>query len=212
MSRSEISNEGYVPNGVYNENELTEKQLAFIKSGKNKGRGNGIDNKKTSNYMSQDNVRAFSKEFMPKALTGRPYKWDSVEELVDEIGGYLDLCERTSVIPTITSLATWLHCDRDTIYNHANNPNSPFFGILKNVINICHSFLENGAVDGKVNGVLYMFMSKNYFGLKDDKNITVTPATNTDTNTPATMEALQKQIELENVANAEYTERLATSD
>lgn len=207
MARSEISDEGYVPNGVYNEKELTKKQLEFIKSGKNKGRGNGISNKKTSNYMSQDNVRAFSKEFMPKALTGRPYKWDSVENLVEEIGDYLDLCERTSVIPTITSLATWLHCDRDTIYNHANNQNSPFFGVLKNVINICHSFLENGAVDGKVNGVLYMFLSKNYFGLKDDKNITVTPATNTNINTPATMEALQKQIAEENIPNAEYIEK-----
>lgn len=173
------------------------------------GRGNAIVNKKTSNYMSQENVKAFSKEFMPKAITGRPYKWDNVDELCKEIGEYLDLCTRTSVIPTITSLATWLHCDRDTIYNHANNPNSPFFGVLKNVINVCHSYLENGSVDGKVNAVLYMFLSKNYFGLKDDKNITVTPATNEPVNTPATMEALQKQIEEENVANVEYTERLS---
>lgn len=173
------------------------------------GRGNSIANKKTNNYMSQENVKAFSKEFMPKAITGRPYKWDNVDELVNEIGDYLDLCTRTSVIPTITSLATWLHCDRDTIYNHANNPNSPFFGVLKNVINVCHSYLENGSVDGKVNAVLYMFLSKNYFGLKDDKNITVTPATNEPVNTPATMEALQKQIEEENVANADYAERLS---
>lgn len=213
MSRDMLyddKNDGYVPNGVYNENELTERQLDYIKSGKNKGRGNGIDNKKTRAYMAQENVQKFNKEFIPKALTGRPYKWDSVDELQDEIVKFLDLCDRTATIPTITSIATWLHCDRDTIYNHANNPNSPFFGILKNVINVCHSYLENGAVDGKVNSVLYMFMSKNYFGLKDDKNITVTPATNTDTNTPATMEALQKQIELENVANAEYTERLSS--
>lgn len=174
-----------------------------------RSRENGIVNKKTNNYMSQENVKAFSKEFMPKALTGRPYKWDNVDELVNEIGDYLDLCTRTSVIPTVTSLATWLHCNRDTIYEHANNPNSPFSGVLKSVINICHSYLENGSVDGKVNAVLYMFLSKNYFGLKDDKNITVTPATNEPVNTPATMEALQKQIEEENVANADYTERLS---
>ena len=82
---------------------------------------------------------------------------------------------------------------------------SPFSGVLKNVINICHSYLENGAVDGKVNGVLYMFLSKNYFGLKDDKNITVTPATSEPVNTPATMDALQQQIAEENVTNADYT-------
>lgn len=199
MSRSEIS---------IDTNELTEKQLDFIKKGK--GRGNSIDNKNTRAYMAQENVKEFNKEFMPRALVGRPCRWDNVEELCNDIGEYLDLCDRTSVIPTITAMATWLHCSRDTIYSHANNPNSQFSDILKNAINICHSFLENGAVDGKVNSVLYMFLSKNYFGLKDDKNITVTPATNTDTNTPATMEALQKQIELENVTNAEYTERLSS--
>ena len=170
-----------------------------------RGRGNSIDNKRTSNYMAQENVKEFSKEFMPKALTGRPYKWNDINQLIDEIGDYLDLCTRTNVIPTITSLATWLHCNRDTIYEHANNINSPFSGVLKNVINICHSYLENGAVDGKVNGVLYMFLSKNYFGLKDDKNITVTPATNENINTPATMDALQQQIEEENITNADYT-------
>lgn len=51
-----------------------------------------------------------------------------------------------------------------------------------------------------------MFLSKNYFGLKDDKNITVTPATDS-VNTPATMEALQKQLNEENVMNAEYEEK-----
>lgn len=171
------------------------------------GRGNTIDNKQTRNYMSQENVKEFSKEFMPKALTGRPYKWDDVDKLCEEIGGYLELCTRTNVIPTITSLATWLHCNRDTIYAHSNNPNSPFSDVLKNVINICHSYLENGTVDGKVNAVLYMFLSKNYFGLKDDKNITITPTTNADINTPATMEALQKQIAEENIPNAEYVEK-----
>ena len=171
------------------------------------GRGNSIANKKTSNYMSQENVKAFSKEFMPKAITGRPYKWDNVDELVNEIGDYLDLCTRTSVIPTITSLATWLHCDRDTIYNHANNPNSPFSACFKNAINTCHLSLENGAIDGAVNSVVYIFMGKNYFSLRDDRNITVTPATSDSlTNSQETMDAIQKQIEEENIPNAEFTE------
>ena len=170
------------------------------------GKGNGISNKKTSNYMSQENVKAFNKVFVPRALTGRPYAFESVEKLEKDLGEYFKLCDETNTIPTVTAIGAWLHCDRDTIYNHANNPNSPFFGVLKNTINICHCFLENGAVDGKVNSVLYMFLSKNYFGLKDDKNITVTPATDS-VNTPATMEALQKQLNEENVMNAEYEEK-----
>ena len=59
-----------------------------------------------------------------------------------------------------------------------------------------------------MNSVLYMFLGKNYFGLKDDKNITVTPATSDSlTNSQETMDAIQKQIEEENIPNAEFKEK-----
>lgn len=173
-----------------------------------------LNNKKGQEYMSDPNTIKFIDTVVRKSFNpdGRPYAFDSVEQLGNDIGQFMALCYETNTIPTITALALWLGCDRDTIYAHSNNSNSPFSDMCKKAISVCHLAMENGAVGGKVNAVLYMFLSKNYFGLKDDKNITVTPATNTDTNTPATMEALQKQIELENVANAEYTERLTTSD
>ena len=118
----------------------------------------------------------------------------------------MSLCYETNTVPTITAVALWLGCNRDTIYAHANNSSSPFSDTCKKIINLCHISMENGAVAGKINSVLYMFLSKNYFGLKDDKNITVTPATDS-VNTPATMEALQKQLNEENVMNAEYEEK-----
>ena len=171
------------------------------------GRGNTYDNKTRKSYMAQPNVKEFNKTFIPKALTGRPYKWDKVEDLTSELIEYFELCDKTSTVPTITSIATLLHCNRDTIYAHANNPNSPFSDVLKNVINVCHSSLENGAIDGKVNSVVYIFMGKNYFGLRDDKNITVTPSSDQATITSSeTMEALQKQIEEEAIPNATFTE------
>lgn len=71
---------------------------------------------------------------------------------------------------------------------------------------MCHIALENRAIGNGMNSVLYMFLGKNYFGLKDDKNITVTPATSNSTNSQETMDAIQKQIEEENVPNADYQE------
>lgn len=71
---------------------------------------------------------------------------------------------------------------------------------------MCHVALENRAIGNGMNSVLYMFLGKNYFGLKDDKNITVTPATSNSTNSQETMDAIQKQIEEENVPNADYQE------
>ena len=49
-------------------------------------------------------------------------------------------------------------------------------------------------------------MGKNYFGLKDDKNITVTPSQNSTINTQSTMDAIQKQLEEETTPNADYEE------
>lgn len=171
------------------------------------GKGNMYDNKSRQSYMAQPNVKEFNKTFIPKALTGRPFKWNSVEELGSELKEYFELCDKTSTVPTITAIATWLHCHRDTIYAHANNSNSPFSDILQNVISICHTSLENGAIDGKVNSVVYIFMGKNYFSLTDTKNITVTPSSDQATiSSSETMEALQKQIEEESIPNATFVE------
>jgi hypothetical protein len=71
-----------------------------------------------------------------------------------------------------------------------------------------HGTLENSSISGAVNPVLYMFLSKNYFGMRDDKNINIAPATNDPTiNNQETMSALQKQLEEENVINADYSEK-----
>ena len=171
------------------------------------GRGNMYDNKSRQSYMAQPNVKEFNKTFIPKALTGRPCRWDSVENLEKELLEYFALCDKTNTVPTITAIATWLHCSRDTIYSHANNPNSQFSDVLKNVINVCHTALENGAVDGKVNSVVYIFMGKNYFSLTDNKDITI--SANSDkqlVNSSETMDAIEKQIEAENIPNADFRE------
>ena len=110
------------------------------------------------------------------------------------------------MMPTNVSLALWLGCDEDTLNNHANNPNSPFFGVIKSVKQYLHSLMQSGTLAGDINPVTYIFLSKNYYGMKDDKNITVTPATSNTTNSQETMDAIQKQIEEENVPNADYHE------
>lgn len=169
-------------------------------------RGNGYNNKSRQAYMSKPNVKEFNREMVKQAMRGRPCRFNNIEEVENGIVDYFTLCDRTDTVPTITGIATWLHCSRDTIYSHANNPNSIFSDVFKNAINTCHLSLENGAVDGSVNSVVYIFMGKNYFNLEDSKNITVTPATSNSTNSQETMDAIQKQIEEENVPNADYHE------
>ena len=160
--------------------------------------------------MSDPNVKEFMMEMNDRAFgkknRGRPYAFSSLEQLDKDLDDYIDLCSRTNTTPTVASVALWLDCDRDTIYAHAGNSNSIFSGTCKRIINMCHIALENRAIGNGMNSVLYMFLGKNYFGLKDDKNITVTPATSNSTNSQETMDAIQKQIEEENIPNADYQE------
>lgn len=170
-----------------------------------------INSKNKNSYMSDPNVKEFMKEMNERAFgksrIGRPTAFSSLEQLEKDLDEYIELCGRTDTTPTVASAALWLDCDRDTIYNHANNPNSIYFGTCKRIINMCHVSLENRAIGNGMNAVLYMFLGKNYFNLEDSKNITVTPNTgDSSTNSQETMSAIQKQIEEEHVSNADYEE------
>jgi hypothetical protein len=79
---------------------------------------------------------------------------------------------------------------------------------MKKTLTYMHSAMENGTLSGDINPVTYIFLAKNYFGMRDDKNINIAPATNDPTiNNQETMSALQKQLEQESVQEATYTEK-----
>ena len=129
---------------------------------------------------------------------GRPYAFESREVLEEEVVKFFELCDRTNTIPTVVNLSVWLGCNRDTIYAHANNSNSPFSDIFKNIINFFHGTIESSAIGGGVNPVLYMFLSKNYFGMSDNQTITLKPDTGEAQNRADTLNALQEVVAQQN--------------
>lgn len=163
-----------------------------------------ISNKQGQEYMSDPNTIKFTNAMVDRAFnkTGAPYAFDSVEQLKMDVTEYVKLCYETSTIPTVASASMWLGCHRDTLYAHSNNSNSPFSDTCKKLIDLCHISMENGAIKGKVNAVLFMFLGKNYFGLKDDKNIQISATQGSNVNTQETADALRKQIENETTPNA----------
>ena len=67
--------------------------------------------------------------------------------------------------------------------------------------------MQDGTLAGEINPVTYIFLSKNYYGMRDDKNIQVTAQGNqSPVNNQETMSAIQKQLEEENIPNAEIVE------
>lgn len=196
-----------------NRSELSqsEREKAFENQLSSKKNGT-YHNNKSKEYMANPQVKEFNMELRKKVFNstgvGRPYKWDSVEEVEKDIIKFFELCDRTNTIPTVINLSVWLGCNKDTIYEHANNSSSPFSVLFKNVLNMFHGTLENSSISGAVNPVLYMFLSKNYFGLRDDKNIQVS-ATNTQgsPNAEETASALRKQLENETTVEATFSEQ-----
>ena len=193
-----------------------DKKQLFIQNNINKQndtkKNNQMNNKGSIAYMSKPNVQKFNKAMEDRIFNstgiGRPYAFGSVEALQKEMSEYFDLCKETSTMPTVTSLSLWLGVNRDTIYEHANNVNSPFSDTMKRTLTYMHSAMENGTLSGDINPVTYIFLAKNYFGMRDDKNINIAPATNDPTiNNQETMSALQKQIEQESIPEATFTEK-----
>lgn len=200
------SNESFQPSNELDDKDFqpsNERERQFLEN--NKIKNNTYSNKARQSYMAQPNVKEFNRGVREHMLhTGRPYAFESIESLSKELNDYYDLCETTATVPTITGIALWLGVNRDTIYAHANNINSPFSDLCKTIITYCHLNIENGTIDGKINPVTYIFMGKNYFGLRDDKDINIKPVDSSPSNTQTTMEAIQKQLEEENIPNATY--------
>lgn len=203
MNRSEISNDSTFDISTLPEN----KQKALS----NNKHGNITTNKGSIAYMSKPNVKEFNRAMEKRIFNstgiGRPYAFNSVEDLQKDMSEYFELCKQTDTMPTITSLALWLGCNRDTIYEHANNSSSPFSDVFKKTLTFLHSTMENGTLSGDINPVTYIFLAKNYFGLRDDKNIQVS-ATNSQgsPNSEETASALRKQLEEEHIPDATISE------
>ena len=182
-----------------------------IRKQKNGKKTNQTINKGSLAYISKDNVKGFNKEIQKKVFNssgvGRPYAFESLEKLQEDMTEYFDTCAKFDIMPTNVTLALWLGVDTDTLWRHANNPNSPFCGVLKNTKQYLHSLMQGGTLAGEINPVTYIFLSKNYYGMRDDKNIQLTAQGNeSPVNNQETMDAIKKQIEEENIPNAEVSE------
>ena len=177
----------------------------------NSKKNNQTVNKGSIAYMSRDNVKGFNNEvrkrvFNPSGV-GRPYAFSSMEQLKEDIGSYFDACNEYDIMPTVANLALWLGVNADTLYEHKNNSMSPFSEVIKNVFNYMHTLMQGGTLSGDINPVTYIFLSKNYYGMRDDKNIQVSATNDSSSpNAQETASALRKQLEEESIPDATISE------
>lgn len=118
-----------------------------------------------------DNYMIFQHGMEIEKKLGRPLCYATVEELNKQIGDYIYYCYDTSIVPINTGLALWLGIAFNTMNEWKNNPTHPFSESIKRACEFFHSFAQQKTLDGQINPILYMFLSKNYWGMSDKTEI-----------------------------------------
>lgn len=91
--------------------------------------------------------------------------------LQNEIDGFVQYCIDHQQVPSKVGLSVWLGTTVNTIRRWEGDGASPLSTVLKSFTDFCHKFLEQKALDGEMHPVLFMFYSKNWFGLSDKTEI-----------------------------------------
>lgn len=167
---------------------------------------------KVSQWLGEPNVKAFNKILLEKAFM-KHFSLTEPEVLRVELMKYFECCYDNEIVPTISSMSVWLGVNKDTIYSNITNK-SNVADVLSQAVNFCHSLNENGAISGTINSVLYMFLSKNYYGMQDNSTLNLTTGLqDTTVNNTNTMKVIQEQLALEhtnknelNMSNINETE------
>ena len=101
---------------------------------------------------------------------GRPLKFKSVKELEKKIDAYFK--DETNLPWTITDLACWLDCDRQTLLNYQEK--EEFFGTIKKAKTRIEASIEKQALLGNYNSTFAIFNMKNNFGWQDKHEVDTT--------------------------------------
>lgn len=127
--------------------------------------------------------------FMAKCVANNLYfynvgrdKVDSNEKLAERLEFFFEKCAETQQLPTVEKMALCLGLSRDMLYQ-LGNPNRKIFKwvtpetseMIARAKEILASLDGELAAEGKTQPVVYMFRSKNYYGMRDQVEHIVTP-------------------------------------
>jgi hypothetical protein len=127
-----------------------------------------LDNKDTKEFFGIITTKAFERLHTPQAF-------DSLENVTKELQNYFALCNLYNQPPMVTSMCAYLGVSRDTIGMHMNSANSIFCDAIKAAYEIIHSYAQGTLMANKLNPMAYVFLAGNYWGMKDVRQLNVSP-------------------------------------
>ena len=150
-----------------------------------------------------DEKRAFMAKCIENNLVffnaGVKHKVKNDEELCDRLNWFFSECAKTQQLPTWEKLANAIGYHRSTLYDWETGVQAGFSPATKEIIHQAKQILASIdaelATEGKTQPVIYMFRAKNFYGMKDQQDLVVTPNTGgVDSVDAATIEAKYAEL------------------
>ena len=121
------------------------------------------------------------------------------EELCERLNWFFSECARTQQIPNVEKMANAIGYHRNTLNDWETGANGGFSSSTKDIIKQAKQILASIdaelAQDGKMQPVVYLFRSKNFYGMRDQQEVVVTPHTSgLDAADRATIEAKYAEL------------------
>lgn len=132
-----------------------------------------------------DEKRAFVAKCIENNLVffnvGIQHKVSNDEELCERLNWFFAQCAETQQIPNVEKMANALGYHRSTLNDWENGVQNGFSPATKGIIHQAKQILASIdaelAQEGKSQPVVYMFRAKNFYGMKDQQDVVVTPNT-----------------------------------
>ena len=106
-----------------------------------------------------------------------PVKSD--EELCERLNFFFSECARTQQLPTVEKMANCIGYHHSTLWDWQTGRNKGFSPhtseIIKKAKQILASMDAELAAEGKIQPVVYMFRSKNFYEMRDSQELVLTP-------------------------------------
>lgn len=153
-------------------------------------------------------VNTINMELWNLSLNGKP---KTVTELQDRIQQFLTIYAKYGINPTVEGLAIALDYDRKSLFAIEREHFKPeFVDTIKKTKDMIANYDATFAQNGKQNSAVYIFRSKNFYGMKDVQQIeaAVTPSGDVPNNSDDLLSALPEAPD--NVTDTDSEENSAS--
>lgn len=131
-----------------------------------------------SGEVNPDDYLDIYKKVQTKKYKGRPWTFPSAEALQEEVDNYFAYFIARRIPVTVSGLACWLGITIGTLKRWQRNQDTmPFYPVIEPAMAFIHMMTEQGALEGRIAAVPFIFLSKNYWGLNDTQELSISTST-----------------------------------